>query len=81
MSLWHKAAALRDFGPAYVGCGSFASNQDSPDLARMSALRPIATKLWSTTLLFNHLVGADEQCYRNFDANRFGRFRVAQRRH
>src|SRR5262245_39764843 len=30
----------------------------------------------STTLLFNHLVGAGEQCYRNFDANSLGRFRV-----
>src|SRR5260370_12343590 len=30
----------------------------------------------STTLLFNHFVGAGEQCYRNFDANSFGRFRV-----
>jgi hypothetical protein len=38
-------SALRNFNPADVACGSFTSDQDTPDFACMSALPPIATKL------------------------------------
>jgi hypothetical protein len=41
----HNAAALRDFNPAYVRFGSFATNQYAALSGRMSASPPIATEL------------------------------------
>jgi len=58
---------------AAYGVSAASAASDCIELPRSATSRHMQC---STTLLFNHLVGAGEQCYRNFDANSFGRFRV-----
>src|SRR5262249_24819881 len=75
--LRQETAALRDFGPAYVACGSVASHPDLRDAPGMSAMPPIATQSvrrneasrcaktgreqMQQKKLFDHPVGADQE--------------------